>query len=196
MEGLVSYWVENAAALGAIAACIGVLVTLIVFVAQVAMTLRAAQVEARRMLVARVLDHVDRAARAHTLYPLSLLWTRAESELVMTLPRLTLDLGNRERAIAYWVARQVQHMQAELDPKRILRINYGVAFQLTEWHQGNVKTSWFVDANRRDPFEAGYVAPLKIQRAKRRRAAAAFLITVAAWAFVPQLARKAINPGS
>lgn len=187
------YLLENAPTLGALAASAGVILTVAIFVIQSWRARRAARTEARRQLVSRVLDTVDRAARAHSLYPLSLLWTRGEAEIAMVLPRLVLDLEKGERAVAVWVARQVQLMQQQRDPKKALRINYHVAFQLAEWHQGSVRTKWFVGQNALDPFDVNFTAPPQVRRAKSLRASLTVVLVVSAWAYLPQMARKALG---
>lgn len=161
-----SYLVDNAPAFGVIVTGLGVIVTVMLFLVQSARQKRETRLAARKVLVSRVLDTVEKASRAYALYPLSKFWTRSEMEVVLVLPRLILELDPQDRDIAIWVARQVQRMQMETSDKGAVRIAQALAFQLAEWHQGNRPLAWFSAQLAADPYDTGFVVSRRT-RAKR-----------------------------
>ncbi|MHB9004807.1 MAG: hypothetical protein ACYC6C_12255 [Coriobacteriia bacterium] len=148
------------------AAAIAVVVTIVQFLVEKARQRREAIVEARRAAVARVLGAVERAARAHALFPISRFWTSGTMELAVELPRLLLELPRADHHVAYWVGRQVQLMQLTTSEKDSLRIATNAGLKLTMWHQGDVATSWFTNEVKREPMLIDAKVPLQ-NRAKR-----------------------------
>lgn len=163
METTMNYLLANGPALGVIVTGAGVIVTIVLFALQSARSTRHARTAARREVVSRVIDTVERASRAYALYPISKLWTRPEMELLLVLPRLVLALDSRERDIAVWVARQVQRMQLEKSEKRAIAVAQTVGFHLAEWHHGQRPLSWFKSQLETDPYDPRFSVPRQIR---------------------------------
>lgn len=154
-----NYLVQNAPAFGVIVTGLGVIVTVVLFLVQSSRQKKDARVAARKQIVSRVLDTVERASRAYALYPLSKVWTRSEMEVVLVLPRLILELEPEDRDIAAWVGRQVQRMQLQTSDKAALQIAQTLAFQLAEWHHGNRPLAWFRSELVADPYDMSFTVP-------------------------------------
>jgi len=147
-------------ALGVIVTGLGLIATIVFFGIESARARRAAIEANRRALVGRVIDSVERAARAHARFPFGHVLNSAEFEFAIVLPRLLVELNPDEQPIALWVGRQVQLMQARPRAKDATRIAYEVALRLADWHAGRTAISWFSAQLEASPFEPRYRRPL------------------------------------
>ena len=121
--------------------------------------------EAKRLIVTRMLDVVDQAIRAQRLPPIVRQWRSPDAALVLTLPRLMIDLPKEDLPVATWVARQVQIMTWERSGSRYLAAATQLSARLVSWFRGDVPTSWFDQENRKDPLDPNWKPSLK-QRLK------------------------------
>lgn len=138
---------------GSVAAAAAIMVTLGIFSVESYRARKAARANARREAVARVLDVVERASRAHVLLPISRVWTKPEMEMSLVLPRLVSELEPADRDVATWVARRIQRMQLARSDKDAIRIAQRVGFELAAWQHGSRPTGWFTAELVDDPFD-------------------------------------------
>lgn len=127
--------------------------------------------EARRLLLTRVLDTFENAYRGLLRAPWARLWSPAEAEYAILLPRLLLELPKRDRVIASWVARQVQLMQSQPSDQKAFTAAGSVAAQLVGWYHGEVKRQWFRNELAKDPYDPAFKVPAKAKRNRQLRGA-------------------------
>lgn len=128
--------------------------------------IRADRREVRRQLMVRVLDTLELATRSLVRPAFVQAWTNSDVEYALLLPRLLLDLGRRDRAIAAWVHSRVQLMQLQASPKSALAIRADVAGKLLEWQQGELNLAWFEGQLGLDPPVHGFKVPLRVKIAR------------------------------
>jgi hypothetical protein len=145
---------------------ITLLVTVILFAID-RVSLRRREVrEARRQLVARVLDALDLSARALARPAFTHMWTNPDVEYALVIPRLLLELDRKDRVVASWLQRQTQLMLREPSKRKALAIRAEAAGRFVEWHQGERRLSWFREELKRDPVELQFKVGAAV-RAKR-----------------------------
>jgi hypothetical protein len=139
------------------------LVSVVLFTVDRSLKIRADRREVRRQLMVRVLDTLELATRSLVRPAFVQAWTNSDVEYAMLLPRLLLDLGKRDRAIAAWVHRRVQLMQLEPSRKAALVIRADVAVKLLQWQQGELKLAWFQSQLNLDRPADPFKVPQKIK---------------------------------
>ncbi len=142
------------------------LITVILFAVDRILSRRDQRQEVRRQLMTRVLDTFELSTRSLVRPALVQLWTNSDLEYALLLPRLLLDLGDKDRVIAAWVQRQVQVMQLEPSKRKALAIRTSVGEKLLRWHHGELPRTWFEAEVQRDPARQGFTVPktIKIRR--------------------------------
>jgi len=152
---------EATAYASAIAACVAVVVTLALYWYSVHRETQASAKRNRDAMVERVIATGETYVRKIARGPLQS--RSAQLELALLLPRLVSELPAEDGAVARWVARQVQLVSAQPTSKRAVRESVNITSKLIEWKQGKAETAWFVEANQRDPFDAGYRPTLSVR---------------------------------
>lgn len=112
--------------------------------------------EAKRLVVTRMLDVIDQAIQAQRLPPLIRLWRNPDVALILTLPRLMIDLPKEDLPVASWVARQVQLMAWERSGSKYIARATQLSAKLVSWFRGDVAISWFEDQNAKDPLNPNW----------------------------------------
>jgi hypothetical protein len=154
-------------AAGVIVTALALIVTIVIFGIQSARA-RQATIEAnRRALVGRVIDSVEKAARAHVRFPFGHVRSSVEFEFAIVLPRLLVELNKDERPVAYWVGEKVQRMQAASLAKDTIPIAFEVALKLASWHSGDIKTSWFSEQLSESPMRSDFRTPRRVRFARQ-----------------------------
>ena len=82
-----------------------------------------------------------------------------EFELSLSLPSLLVALPRGEEAVAYWIARQIQLVQLESNPRKALKKTNAISFRLASWYRGDVPLQWFQDDVRKDQWDPEYKVP-------------------------------------
>lgn len=121
---------------------------------------------ARRDSVEKVIDIVERAARAQTRFPFGPVLNRTEFEFAISIPRLLVALPPEDREIGTWVVVRLQEMQALPKAKDATGVSFKVALRLAGWQRGEIPTDWFVDELKSKPFDPNFTVPrmIKIRR--------------------------------
>jgi len=121
---------------------------------------------ARRDSVEKVIDIVERAARAQTRFPFGPVLNRTEFEFAISIPRLLVALPPEDREIGTWVMVRLQEMQALPKAKDATAISFKVALRLAGWQRGEIPTDWFVDELKSKPFDPNFTVSrvVKIRR--------------------------------
>jgi len=153
----------NAVTIGFASTAATLFVTVVLFGVERIASMLSARNQARRDLVARVINVFETAARTSIRPALARAWTNPEVEYALLLPRLLLELRKRDRVIALWVQRQVQLMQLEPRKRERIKIQAKVAEKLVLWHHGEASTSWFALEIRKDPPVPGFSVPLRVR---------------------------------
>lgn len=169
---------ELAAYASAIAACVAVVVTLVLYWYSVHREARASAKRNRDAMVDRVIETGERYVRKIARGPLQS--RSAQLELALLLPRLVSELPLEDEAVARWVARQVQIVGAQPTSKRAVRESVNITSKLIDWKHGKVETAWFAGANQLDPFDAGYRPPLSIRLRQAGQVTGQFAVYTAA----------------
>jgi hypothetical protein len=169
------------------------LVTIILFAVDRLLTRRAEGTERRRQLVERVLDTFDRSTRALIRPAFVQVWTNAEVEYTLLLPRLLLEVAPKDRVIARWMHRQVQHMQlAVTRTEKVLR-RARVAEALTQWHLGEVDNKWFEEQLKSDPLDPVFRVPRRTMARRLARDGWAWVQLFALLAAIAAMLRQAFG---
>ena len=156
-------------AIGVLVTGAGLIITIALFAVESARARRAAAEASRRELLGRVIDTVERAARAQTRFPFGHVRGRNEFEFALALPRLLVALSKQERPIAIWVAKKIQLMSAMPKVKDTTRVAFEIAFRLTDWHTGDTKLKWFEDQLELDPYDVSFRVPARVTFQRQAR---------------------------
>lgn len=114
----------------------------------------------REQIVGRVLDTLERATRAASRAPIVGWWAPNELEYALLLPRLLAELPEQDNAVATWVARRIQHLQAATSRRKQVEIGADVAAKVVQWGRYDIDTAWFAEQLRGDPWVRGQRPPL------------------------------------
>lgn len=114
----------------------------------------------REQIVGRVLDTLESATRAASRAPIVGLWTPNELEYALLLPRLLAELPAQDNAVATWVARRIQHLQAATSRREQIEIGADVAAKVVQWGRCDIDTVWFSEQLQVDPWVRGERPPL------------------------------------
>jgi hypothetical protein len=144
---------------GVFVALVGLIITIAIYASQTANARRAASVQDRRRLVGDIIDRVVAANRTYARWPLGNVFIPPEFELSLSLPSLLVALPRGEEAVAYWIARQIQLVQLESNPRKALQKTNAISFRLASWYRGDVPLQWFQDDVRKDQWDPEYKVP-------------------------------------
>jgi hypothetical protein len=136
------------AAAAQLAALISIVVTVGLFTYTQVTTMRAGRSQAREAAVLEVLDALDRITRRRTWPTVARLWHKPELDYALLVPRLLVGLPKRDRAIATWLATQVNLMNAASTQNQVFKVALEASSRIANWHIGEVPTSWFESAVR------------------------------------------------
>jgi hypothetical protein len=144
---------------GVFVALVGLIITIAIYASQTANARRAASVQDRRRLVGDIIDRVVAANRTYARWPLGNVFIPPEFELSLSLPSLLVALPRGEEAVAYWIARQIQLVQLESNPRKALRETNAIIFRLASWYRGDIGLQWFQAEMAKDPWDPKYKVP-------------------------------------
>ncbi|MGJ8721080.1 MAG: hypothetical protein ACSHW9_04475 [Salinibacterium amurskyense] len=180
----------NPVVIGFAATAATLLLSILLFSADLVYRVYVRRREASREMVARVLDTLDEAARLLIRPPVARLWSNSEVEYALLLPRLLLDLGPKNQVIAVWVHRQIQLMMLEPSGKKALRVKARVAEKLIQWQQRTLKREWFEHEVGEDAPATEFVVPFRIKLSRAARDSWAWFQFFAVFSSVAVLLRK------
>ena len=169
------------------------LLSVVLFTLDRVLKIRADRREVRRQLMVRVLDTLELATRSLVRPAFFQAWINSDVEYAMLLPRLLLDLGKRDRAIAAWVHRRVQVMQLQPSPKAALVIRADVAGRLLQWQQGELRLAWFERQLKTDRPLTPFEVPRKIKLARLGHDGWAWAQTLLVVAVIAVMIRQAVT---
>lgn len=127
------------------------LVTVLLFVVDRALTRREARANARHDLVVRVMDTFDLSARAIVRPAFMRAWVNSDLEFALLALRVLVDLPSNDRIIAVWLQRQVQHMQLATTIGERIQVRTGVGEAMLRWQHREIDAAWFKDQLQSDP---------------------------------------------
>jgi len=157
------------AAIGVIITGVAVVISFGVFVWESKQRRRAAAESARRELVGRAIDAVERAARDHARFPFGRVSSNPEFELAIALPRILVDLDKADAPVGMWVASQLQVMQSNQKPSQSIAVLVSVSMSLASWHRGDRATAWFESALKDRPLEGNFRMSRKVRFSRELR---------------------------
>jgi hypothetical protein len=144
---------------GVVVALVGLIITIGIYASQSANARRAVSVQERRRLVGDIIDRVVAANRTYARWPLGNVFVPPEFELSLSLPSLLVALPRGEEAVAYWIARQIQLVQLESNPRTALQKTNAISFRLASWYRGDVPSQWFQGEVANDQWDPKYKVP-------------------------------------
>lgn len=121
------------------------------------------QREQQRQSIVRMLDTVDSAVRSRlALSPVRGL-RNPNTDLLLALPKLLIEMRHEDLPVATWTAAQVQLALQTVGKKPFIGRMTTIKSQLIAWHRGDLATAWFVDALQSAPYQM----PFRISKRTR-----------------------------
>lgn len=121
----------------------------------------------QRLLVERVLDAVERTMQRQASLARYVAAPPAV-DFAALYPRVLLDVGSGNEAIAMWVWRQVQDMLATASQNQSIRLGGVIAAQLMSWQRGDIDVTWFSQELREHPVDQSFRVPTRVQLVQLR----------------------------
>lgn len=131
---------------------ITVSVAFAVFIASEVLKQVQARRERKRLTIVRMLDTLDTVMRRQAYPGIVSAWRSSEVDLVLTLPRLSIDLPKRDLVIVNWVWAQTQRFAVATNKREMIQRAAQIESNLTKWYRGELKREWFNQAVRSEPM--------------------------------------------
>jgi hypothetical protein len=124
------------------------------------------QREQQRQSLVRMLDTVDAAVRSRLALSLVRGLRNPNTDLLLAVPKLLIEMPAKDLPVATWTAAQVQCALQTVGKKPFIGRMATIKSQLIAWHRGDLPTSWFTDSLQETPYQVPFRIP------KRTRAGA------------------------
>lgn len=106
---------------------------------------QTANEQRRSLLVAQVIERLERVVRVQSRPVWFRLWANPELEFSLALPRLTLLVSDREKPLLEWFALQTKRMQRASTDRKATAIGIETVSTLAAWFRNDRTMQWFDD---------------------------------------------------
>lgn len=124
---------------------------------------RDAAREQQRLNVVRMLDTMDSAVRSRLSLPLVRGLRDLNTDVLLALPRLLIELPKVDLPVATWCAGQVQQGIQIVHRKPFIDCMLNIEARLISWHRGDITIEWFEDALKTEPYDPDFQVPKKMR---------------------------------
>lgn len=154
---------------------------------------RDAAREQQRVTVVRMLDTMDSAVRGRLSLPLVRGIRDPNTDVLLALPRLLVELPEADLPVATWCAGQVQRGLQIVRRKPFIDCVMNIEARLISWHRGDITTEWFTDALKKEPYDPDFHVSKKTRIWSWLRDALEMSVLLGASAFVRRAWRYATS---
>lgn len=143
-------------AITAIATGCAVVVSLILFIWESRQRVARDRRERRHEAVSRVLDTMEIAVRKQQRPIFVRVWSKAELDYALAVPRLRHNLEDLDVALPRWAMRRTQEMLDACSDKESREIGIDIGSKLVEWSHGTIPTQWFANQLAERPLRQNF----------------------------------------